>query len=91
VNRLFPLPFSFNTSAHRIFCWSFYSGHSLNKWPRWNGVEKERLDVRKVDLELREFPGGVEASLLVLSATAPSGFWLFGMRYFVFEVRPPAH
>ena len=59
MNRLFPLPFSFNTSAHRIFCWSFYSGHSLNKWPRWNGVEKERLDVRKVDLELRECPSSV--------------------------------
>ena len=26
-----------------------------------------------------------------LLATAPSGFWLFGMRYFFLEVRPPAH
>jgi len=28
---------------------------------------------------------------LELLATAPSGFWLFGMRYFFLEVRPPAH
>ena len=27
----------------------------------------------------------------MLLATTPSGFWLFGMRYFVLEVRPPAH
>ena len=27
----------------------------------------------------------------MLSATVPSGLWLFGIRYFVLEVRPPAH
>jgi len=27
----------------------------------------------------------------VLPATAPSGFWLFGMQCSVLEVRPPAH
>jgi len=27
----------------------------------------------------------------VLSATTLSGFWLFGMRYFALEMRPPAH
>jgi len=28
---------------------------------------------------------------MVLAATVPSGLWLFGIRYFVLEVRPPAH
>jgi len=27
----------------------------------------------------------------VLPATVPLGFWLFGMRYFSLEVRPPDH
>ena len=27
----------------------------------------------------------------MLPATAPSGFWLSGIRYFALEVRPPAH
>ena len=27
----------------------------------------------------------------MLSATTLSGFWLFAMRYFVLEIRPPAH
>ena len=33
----------------------------------------------------------LEASLLVLPATVPSGLWLFGILYFFLEVRPPAH
>ena len=27
----------------------------------------------------------------MLPAATPSGFWVFGIRYFVLEVRPPAH
>jgi len=31
-HRLFHLPGSFRTSAYRIFCWAFHSGHTLNGW-----------------------------------------------------------
>jgi len=32
VNRLFPLPASFHTSAHRIVCYAFHSEHTLKRW-----------------------------------------------------------
>jgi len=31
-HRLFHLPVSFYTSAHRIFCSIFHSGHTLKRW-----------------------------------------------------------
>ena len=33
-HRSFPFPVSFRTSAHRIFCWAFYSGHTLKRCSR---------------------------------------------------------
>ena len=33
VNRLFHLPVSFPTSAHKIFCWAFHSGHTAKMCP----------------------------------------------------------
>jgi len=33
-HRSFHLPVSFFTSAHRIFCCGFHSGHSLKRWSR---------------------------------------------------------
>jgi len=33
-HRSFHLPVSFFTSAHRIFCCGFHSGHSLKRWYR---------------------------------------------------------
>ena len=34
LHRLFLLLLSSCTSAHRIFCWAFHSGHILKKWCR---------------------------------------------------------
>src|SRR3978361_480929 len=34
LQRLFHLPVSFLTSAHKIFCCSFHSAHSLKRWSR---------------------------------------------------------
>ena len=33
-HRSFHLPVSFRTSAHRIFCWVFHSGHTLKRCSR---------------------------------------------------------
>ena len=37
-HQSFHLPVSFRTSAHRIFCWAFHSGHTLKRCSRvWFG------------------------------------------------------
>ena len=37
-HRLVHLPVSFCTSAHRIFCCIFHSGHTLKRWPLVRGA-----------------------------------------------------
>jgi len=37
-HRSFPFQVSFRTSAHRVFCWAFHSGHALKRCSRvWFG------------------------------------------------------
>ena len=49
-----PLPVSFRTSAHRIFCWAFHSGHSLKRCSRvWFGYRHHHCWVGRFFVQLR--------------------------------------
>jgi len=83
-HRSFHLLASFRTSAHRVICWAFHSGHTLKRCSRvWFGYQHHqhcgvgRFFVRLRYCLVRQCPALIwwnrEASLLVLPATAPSG------------------
>jgi len=54
----FDLPVSFRTSAHRIFCWAFHSGHTLKRCSRvWVGYRHhQHYGVGRFFVQLRYCP-----------------------------------
>jgi len=85
--QLFHLPVSLCTSAHSNFCCIFHSGHTLKRWSLVceGHLHHQHWASGQTLAQWRYCPLlawpvfswlNLEASLLVLSANAPSGFWL---------------